>query len=157
MLLHSCLPQYFRLIKFSYYELLSWWFFLVTNDEDDEEEIIAEHCDGGGGSEFDAIIGAIEDIVVGDTFQELQLGLLEQYHHHFEVRLVVAAQLLTGMILSLMTGYRGEQASLHRSLPNVHNRNRGIHNYRAIAGRIRVKIVHFPVRLLNNTDYQKCM
>ena len=60
---------------------------LVANDEDDEEEIIAEHCDGGGGSEFDAIIGAIEDIVVGDTFQELQLGLLEQYHHHFEVRL----------------------------------------------------------------------
>merc|ERR1712241_445445 len=56
----------------------------VTNDEDDEEEIIAEHCDGGGGSEIDAIIGAIEDIVVGDTFQELQLGLLEQYHHHFE-------------------------------------------------------------------------
>ena len=31
------------------------------------------------------IIGAIEDIVVDDRFQELQNRILEQNYHHFEV------------------------------------------------------------------------
>ena len=54
---------------------------VTTNDE---EEVFAEdsHLEGNG---FDDIIGAIEDIVVGDKFQELQTSILEKYHHHFEV------------------------------------------------------------------------
>ena len=36
-------------------------------------------------SEFDQIIGAIEDIAISDDFQALQTGLLEKYYHHFEV------------------------------------------------------------------------
>ena len=48
-----------------------------------EEEVIAEDRDST--SEFDAVIGAIEEIVVEDRFQELQHNLLEKYHHHFEV------------------------------------------------------------------------
>ena len=32
------------------------------------------------------VIGAIEDIVVDDRFQELQNGLLEQNYQHFEVQ-----------------------------------------------------------------------
>ena len=58
--------------------------FEVPVSTNDEEEIFAEDSavDGNG---FDDIIGAIEDIVVGDKFQELQTSILEKYHHHFEV------------------------------------------------------------------------
>ena len=36
-------------------------------------------------SEFDTIIGAIEDIAISDDFQALQKRLLETNYHHFEV------------------------------------------------------------------------
>ena len=36
-------------------------------------------------SEFDTIIGAIEDIAISDDFQALQNRLLEMNYHHFEV------------------------------------------------------------------------
>ena len=60
-------------------EELSFYSILFTA----EEEVIAEDRDST--SEFDAVIGAIEEIVVEDRFQELQHNLLEKYHHHFEV------------------------------------------------------------------------
>lgn len=34
---------------------------------------------------FDQIVGAIEDIVIDDGFQELQNDILEKYFHHFDV------------------------------------------------------------------------
>ena len=49
----------------------------------DFEETFAEDSDPQ--NEFDMIIGAIEDIVVDDQFQELQNRILEQNYHHFEV------------------------------------------------------------------------
>ena len=49
----------------------------------DFEEVFAEDSDPQ--NEFDMIIGAIEDIVVADSFQELQNRLLEQNYHYFEV------------------------------------------------------------------------
>ena len=51
----------------------------------DLEETFAE--DSNPQNEFDMIIGAIEDIVVDDSFQELQNRLLEQNYHHFEVNI----------------------------------------------------------------------
>ena len=53
-------------------------------DEEEEEEVFVE---GTEGSEFDQIIGAIEDIAISDDFQALQNNLLETYCHHFEVTL----------------------------------------------------------------------
>ena len=50
----------------------------------DFEETFAENSEPQ--NEFDMIIGAIEDIVVDDRFQELQNRLLEQNYQHFEVR-----------------------------------------------------------------------
>ena len=40
-------------------------------------------------SEFDQIIGAIEDIAISDDFQALQNNLLETHYHHFEVVLIL--------------------------------------------------------------------
>ena len=34
---------------------------------------------------FDQIVGAIEDIVIDDRFQDLQTELLEKHFHHFDV------------------------------------------------------------------------
>ena len=34
---------------------------------------------------FDRIVGAIEDIVIDDRFQDLQTDLLEKHFHHFDV------------------------------------------------------------------------
>lgn len=48
----------------------------------DFEETFAENSDPQ--NEFDMIIGAIEDIVVDDRFQELHNRLLEQNYQHFE-------------------------------------------------------------------------
>ena len=53
-------------------------------DEEEEEEVFIE---GTESSEFDQIIGAIEDIAISDDFQALQNNLLETYCHHFEVTL----------------------------------------------------------------------
>ena len=53
-------------------------------DEEEEEEVFVE---GTESSEFDQIIGAIEDIAISDDFQALQNNLLETYCHHFEVTL----------------------------------------------------------------------
>ena len=53
-------------------------------DEEEEEEVFVEGTDS---SEFDQIIGAIEDIAISDDFQALQNNLLETYCHHFEVTL----------------------------------------------------------------------
>ena len=36
-------------------------------------------------NEFDSIIGAIEDIVVDERFQDMQDQLMEHNYHHFEV------------------------------------------------------------------------
>ena len=47
------------------------------------EEVYIENSDSS--NEFDAIIGAIEDVVVDEEFQELQQNLLKIYNHHFEV------------------------------------------------------------------------
>lgn len=58
-------------------------FYSILFTAANEEEVIAEDRDST--SEFDAVIGAIEEIVVEDRFQELQHNLLEKYHHHFEV------------------------------------------------------------------------
>ena len=52
--------------------------------EEEEEEVFVEGTDS---SEFDQIIGAIEDIAISDDFQALQNNLLETYCHHFEVTL----------------------------------------------------------------------
>ena len=50
--------------------------------DEEEEEVFIE---GTESSEFDQIIGAIEDIAISDDFQALQNNLLETYCHHFEV------------------------------------------------------------------------
>ena len=38
-----------------------------------------------GETAFDQIVGAIEDIVIDDRFQDLQTDLLEKHFHHFDV------------------------------------------------------------------------
>ena len=53
--------------------------------EDEGEEVFAEHSASGSGGDFDEVIGAIEDIVVDDRFQDIQHNLMEKYSHHFEV------------------------------------------------------------------------
>ena len=60
----------------------------------DDEEIFIENTES---SEFDQIIGAIEDIAISDEFQALQNNLLETYYHHFEVSLVF----MTGLVFLL--------------------------------------------------------
>merc|ERR1712107_266433 len=52
--------------------------------EDEGEEVFAEHSASGSGGDFDEVIGAIEDIVVDDRFQDIQHNLMEKYSHHFE-------------------------------------------------------------------------
>ena len=47
------------------------------------EEVYIE--DAASSNEFDSIIGAIEDVVIDDEFQDLQKNLLKIYNHHFEV------------------------------------------------------------------------
>ena len=54
--------------------------------EDEGEEVFAEHSASGSGGDFDEVIGAIEDIVVDDRFQDIQHNLMEKYSHHFEVK-----------------------------------------------------------------------
>ena len=56
----------------------------LVDEEEEEEEVFVE---GTESSEFDQIIGAIEDIAISDDFQALQNNLLETYCHHFEVTL----------------------------------------------------------------------
>ena len=51
-------------------------------------------------TEFDQIIGGIEDIAISDDFQALQNNLLETYCHHFEV-LVLIWQDLCALVLVL--------------------------------------------------------
>merc|ERR1711971_1302112 len=51
-------------------------------DQFDEEETFADAA--GEPTEFDKVVGAIGDIVVGESFQELQRELLEKYHQHFD-------------------------------------------------------------------------
>jgi len=51
--------------------------------DDDMEEVYIE--DAASSNEFDSIIGAIEDVVIDDEFQDLQKNLLKIYNHHFEV------------------------------------------------------------------------
>ena len=46
------------------------------------DEVFIEDTEG---SEFDQVIGAIEDIAISKDFQTLQNSLLEMYCHHFEV------------------------------------------------------------------------
>lgn len=50
--------------------------------DDDMEEVYIE--DAASSNEFDSIIGAIEDVVIDDEFQDLQKNLLKIYNHHFE-------------------------------------------------------------------------
>merc|ERR1712150_204467 len=46
-----------------------------------EDEVIIENENI---SVFDEIVGAIEDIVVDEKFQDLQAEILEKYFHHFD-------------------------------------------------------------------------
>jgi len=46
-----------------------------------EEEVI---FDNQAETAFDRIVGAIEDIVIDDQFQDLQTDLLEKHFHHFD-------------------------------------------------------------------------
>ena len=55
----------------------------------DDEEVFIEDTES---TEFDQIIGAIEDIAISDDFQALQNNLLETYCHHFEVISVLIRQ-----------------------------------------------------------------
>ena len=50
-------------------------------EEDDDEVILDDQAE----TAFDQIVGAIEDIVVDDRFQDLQTDLLEKHFHHFDV------------------------------------------------------------------------
>ena len=47
-----------------------------------DDEVIIENENS---SVFDEIVGAIEDIVVDEKFQDLQTEILEKYFHHFDV------------------------------------------------------------------------
>lgn len=49
---------------------------------DEEEEILAQDREY---SQFDEIIGCIEDIVIEQQFQDLQESFLEKHYHHFEI------------------------------------------------------------------------
>merc|ERR550532_2136032 len=49
-------------------------------EEDDDEVILDDQAE----TAFDQIVGAIEDIVVDDRFQDLQTDLLEKHFHHFD-------------------------------------------------------------------------
>ena len=49
-----------------------------------EDEVILENENE---SVFDDIVGAIEDIVVDEKFQDLQAEILEKYFHHFDVKI----------------------------------------------------------------------
>ena len=68
---------------------------------------------------FDQIVGAIEDIVIDDQFQDLQTELLEKHFHHFDVstekntlhKLLVPKELNSNFFLFSELG--GEQANLH--------------------------------------------
>lgn len=64
--------------------------------EGGEDEVIFQDPLGHHGDEeffvesqpetvFDQTVGAIEDIVIGEGFQELQSDLLEKHFHHFDV------------------------------------------------------------------------
>ena len=51
-----------------------------------EEEVFLE---SENNSVFDEIVGAIEDIVVDDKFQNLQADILEKHFHHFDVSIKI--------------------------------------------------------------------
>ena len=51
--------------------------------EEDDDEVILDQDQAE--TAFDQIVGAIEDIVVDDRFQDLQTDLLEKHFHHFDV------------------------------------------------------------------------
>ena len=50
-------------------------------DVTDEEVFADSHSE----TVFDMIVGAIEDIIIEDGFQDLQNNMLEKYFHHFDV------------------------------------------------------------------------
>ena len=68
---------------------------------------------------FDQIVGAIEDIVIDDQFQDLQTELLEKHFHHFDVstekntlhKLLLPQALNSNFFL--FSEFGGEQANLH--------------------------------------------
>ena len=117
----------------------------------DFEETFAENSEPQ--NEFDMIIGAIEDIVVDDRFQELQNRLLEQNYQHFEVRFKIKTRtnfLFLTLVWSIsyatrnqclilcdpfsILGHWRKQVDLYRTLPNVHNSHRNPHRDGAISG-----------------------
>ena len=55
--------------------------------EEDDDEVILDPDQAE--TAFDQIVGAIEDIVVDDRFQDLQTDLLEKHFHHFDVSIRV--------------------------------------------------------------------
>ena len=63
------------------------------------EEVFMEDTEN---SEFDQIIGAIEDIAISDDFQALQTGLLEKYYHHFEVISITQTSSKKGVLHELL-------------------------------------------------------
>lgn len=55
------------------------------DDADQEDDVDVVDLGGNGRDDaFDRIVGCIEDIVVGNEFQDLHLSLLEQNCHHFD-------------------------------------------------------------------------
>ena len=51
-----------------------------------EDEVFLE---SENSSLFDEIVGAIEDIVVDERFQDVQSDILEKYFHHFDVSIII--------------------------------------------------------------------
>ena len=68
---------------------------------------------------FDQIVGAIEDIVIDDQFQDLQTELLEKHFHHFDVSTEKKHITQTSIFkklnsnIFLFSELGGEQANLH--------------------------------------------
>ena len=68
---------------------------------------------------FDRIVGAIEDIVIDDRFQDLQTDLLEKHFHHFDVSCYYKEmktchhRYLNSNKFSSSSELRGEQVDIH--------------------------------------------
>ena len=78
---------------------------------------------------FDQIVGAIEDIVIDDRFQDLQTELLEKHFHHFDVSIQdvflmkwkhIAIDVCIKIIFSSSSELRGEQVDLHGHFQRIH-------------------------------------
>ena len=73
-MIKNSFPRYFEIYEIKIY--LSWTFD-VGEEEDvlaEEPEMIFAEDSNNEQSEFDTIVGCIEDIVIGEKFQDLQVS-----------------------------------------------------------------------------------